>query len=127
MSTTQSMTMPLDCTTFGDLIHCSLKVARQYNTDILHVVRDFYIEATIKAAERLRRENAVDPIVYSDGDITPDLLLPELDKFWPNSLNKVQFQNLVEPLVQNKELVNLDVLVSGYTTDDEKFPAILFK
>ena len=99
----------------------------QYNTEILHVVRDSYIEATIKAAERLRRENEVDPIVYSEGDITPDLLLPELDKFWPNSRNKVQFQNLVGPLVQSKVLVDLDVLVSGYTTDDGTFPAILFK
>lgn len=127
MSTTRSMTIPPDCTTFGDLIHYSLNVARQYNTSILHVVRDSYIEATIKAAERLRRENGVDPIVYSDNDITPDLQLPDLDKFWPNSQNKVQYQNLVGPLVQNKELFDLDVLVSGYTTDDETCPAILYK
>ena len=127
MSTTRSKTIPPDCTTFGDLIHYSLNVARQYNTDILHVVRDSYIEATIKAAERLRRENGVDPIVYSANDITPDLQLPDLDKFWPHSQNKVQYQNLVGPLVQTEELVDLDVLASGYITDDETFPAILYK
>ena len=42
-------------------------------------MRDSYIESSIKAAERLRREGGIDPIVYSDGDIKPDLKLPELD------------------------------------------------
>ena len=127
MSTTRSMTLPHDCATFEDLIHTSLNVARQYNTNILHVVRDSYIESSIKAAERLRREGGIDPIVYSDGDIKPDLKLPELDKFWPHAPNKVQYQNLVNPLVKTKELLDLDVVVSGYITDDDSFPALFYK
>ena len=106
MSTTRSRTLPQDCSTFEDLIHTSLSVARQYDTTMLHVVRDSYIESSIKAAERLRREGVVELIQYSDGDIKPELKLPELDKFWPVAQNKVQYQNLVNPLLKTKELLD---------------------
>ena len=127
MSNTRSRTLPQDCDTFEKLVHISLSAARQYDTTILHVVRDSYIENSIKTAERLRREGVNNPIEYSDGDIKPELKLPELDRFWPVALNKVRYQNLVCPLVKTKLLLDLDVVVSGYVTDDDCFPALLYK
>ena len=75
MSHIHSTSLPPDCRTFGDLVHSNLSVDRNYNTNILHVICDSYVENSLKAAERLRRESGIDPIEYNDGDIKPDLPL----------------------------------------------------
>ena len=129
MSRTRSSTsLPHTCKTFGHLIHWALSVVNEFNVTIVHTILDSYLEASCKAAERLRRGSGIDPIEYDEGDLTADLLLPEkMEKFWPSSHNKVQLQTLLREQIAMYEHLDKNVIVSGCITDADIIPAELYK
>ena len=118
-----------NCKTFGDLISLALvPICHKFNAPIAHIILDSYLECSIKSCERLTRSEGIEPIKYEEGDITPDLLLPnEMNRFWAHYPNKVQLENCVTTQVAENYLLNIDVVVSGRVYDDDMTPAQFFK
>ena len=116
-----------NCETVGDLITSAiLSIFERFNTNTFHIIRDSYLEASLKSCERLVRADGIDPIMFQN--FSSDLTLPDdMNQFWAHQPNKEQLQDCIPAVVNGlQELINTDIVVSGRIYDDgEQTPALL--
>ena len=115
------------CETVGDLITSAvLPICKKFNPETLHIIRDSYLEESLKSCERLIRADGVEPIEFQN--FSSDLSLPtDMNRFWVHQPNKEELQNCIPEIVNGlQELTNTNIIVSGRVYDSgDTVPAVL--